>query len=161
MNAGAHGGLIGDRVLAIRCLNFDGTHAILDAASCGFAYRHCAGLKGRVALSASLALRDAAPAEIARQRAAFRARRIALYGLRTAGSVFRNPEGDFAGRLLESAGCKAMRVGGAAVFDGHANVIVAEAGATASDVLVLIRLMQRAVEGRWGIRLLPEIRFLS
>lgn len=161
MNAGAHGGAIKDRVLAIRCLNFDGTRAILDIASCGFAYRQCAGLRGRVALSVSLALQDAAPAEIARQRAAFHVRRIVLCGLRTAGSVFRNPEGKFAGQLLEAAGCKGMRVGGAAVFDGHANVIVAEDGATASDVLALMCLMQRAVEERWGIRLLPEIRILS
>lgn len=160
MNAGAHGGSIGDRVVEIRCLNFDGTPVILSSSRCGFGYRRCDGLRGRVAISVRFRLETASPVAGRERRDAFRLRRTALDGLRTAGSVFRNPDGDFAGRLLEAAGCKAMRVGGAAVFGGHANVIVAEAGATASDVLALMRLMARAVDARWGVRLTPEVRLL-
>ncbi len=160
MNAGAHGGEIGAQVVVIRGLNLDGTPAILSHSRCGFGYRQCDGLHGCLALSVRLKLEASTPEAITLQRAAFRARRLALGGLRTAGSVFRNPPGDYAGRLLETAGCKEMRVGGAAVCDGHANVIVAENGATASDVLALMRLMQRAVERQWGVRLTPEIRVL-
>jgi UDP-N-acetylmuramate--L-alanine ligase/UDP-N-acetylenolpyruvoylglucosamine reductase len=160
MNAGAHGGSVGERVVEIRCLNFDGTPAILSRERCGFGYRRCDGLRGRVALSVRFRLEADSPDAVRRRRDGFRLRRTALEGLRTAGSVFRNPEGDFAGRLLEAAGCQAMRVGGAAVFGGHANVIVAGAGSTASDVLALMRLMARAVDARWGVRLAPEVRLL-
>jgi UDP-N-acetylmuramate--L-alanine ligase/UDP-N-acetylenolpyruvoylglucosamine reductase len=161
MNAGAHGGSIGVRVSEIRCLSFDGTPAILSSERCGFGYRRCVGLRGRVALSVRFRLDAESPGAVRQRRDAFRLRRTALDGLRTAGSVFRNPDGDFAGRLLEAAGCKAMRVGGAAVFGGHANVIVAGAEATASDVLALMRLMAGAVDARWGVRLTPELRLLK
>jgi UDP-N-acetylmuramate dehydrogenase len=161
MNAGAHGGSIGVRVSEIRCLSFDGTPAILSPERCGFGYRRCVGVRGRVALSVRFRLDAESPGAVRQRRDAFRLRRTALDGLRTAGSVFRNPDGDFAGRLLEAAGCKAMRVGGAAVFGGHANVIVAGAEATASDVLALMRLMAGAVDARWGVRLTPELRLLK
>ena len=75
----------------------------------------------------------------------------------TKGSVFKNPEGDFAGRLLEAAGAKELRVGGAYVWDGHANVIVAGADATPSDFLALARLMRNRVQFRLGVMLVPEV----
>jgi len=161
MNAGAHGGSVGDRVTEIRCLNFDGTPVILDRARCGFGYRQCDGLRSRVALVVRLRLDIATPGAVRQRRAACRLQRMALDGLRTAGSVFRNPEGDFAGRLLDAAGCKTLRVGGAAVFGGHANVIVAGAGATASDVVALMHLMEQTVDARWGVRLVTEVRVLK
>jgi UDP-N-acetylmuramate dehydrogenase len=160
MNAGAHGGSVGERVSEIRCLNFDGAPVILSPTRCGFGYRRCEGLRGCVALSVRFRLEAATPGAVRQRRDAFRLRRTALDGLRTAGSVFRNPEGDFAGRLLEAAGSKAMRVGGAVVFGGHANVIVAGAEATASDVRALMGLMAGAVDARWGVRLKPEVRLL-
>ena len=75
----------------------------------------------------------------------------------TYGSFFKNPPGDSAGRLLESAGAKEMRVGGAYVWEGHANVIVRGEGATASDVLALARLMRNRVLFRHGVSLEPEV----
>ena len=75
----------------------------------------------------------------------------------TYGSFFKNPEGDFAGRLLEAAGAKELRVGGAYVWSEHANVIVRGEGATASDVLALARLMRDRVFYRFGVRLEPEV----
>ncbi len=81
---------------------------------------------------------------------------------RTCGSVFKNPSPDVhAGRLLEMAGAKDMRVGGAYVWAEHANVIVAGDGATSSDILALARLMAAAVRDRFGIELTPEVRGLE
>ncbi len=81
---------------------------------------------------------------------------------RTCGSAFKNPSPDMpAGRLLDEAGAKSMRVGGAYVWSEHANVVVAGEGCTSSDILALARLMARAVFFRSGIRLEPEIRGLE
>ena len=82
-------------------------------------------------------------------------------GLPSAGSVFVNPEGDSAGRLIESAGCKGLRLGGAAVSTVHANFIINEGGATAADVAGLIRKIQMTVRDTHGVELRPEIRFLG
>jgi UDP-N-acetylmuramate dehydrogenase len=78
-----------------------------------------------------------------------------------AGSVFMNPEGDSAGRLIEAAGLKGERVGGAAVSDVHANFIVNAGGATSADVLGLVRLIRDTVKEAYGIELSPEVRFLG
>ncbi len=77
-----------------------------------------------------------------------------------AGSFFKNPVGDSAGRLIEASGCKGMNVGGAAVSDKHANFLVNCGNATASDVLGLMRKVQRKVRINSGIRLIPEVHFL-
>ena len=82
-------------------------------------------------------------------------------GAPSAGSVFVNPEGDSAGRLIESAGLKGMRLGGARVSDVHANFIVNDGGATADDVLGLVGKIQMTVKDTYGIDLRPEIRFLG
>ncbi|MBP5321167.1 MAG: UDP-N-acetylmuramate--L-alanine ligase, partial [Kiritimatiellae bacterium] len=161
MNAGAHGGAIGDHVVSIRCLNHDGKDDTLLSCSCGFGYRRCEALRERVAFSCRLALEKAAPEAIRAKRLAFREKRIPLAGLRTCGSVFRNPPGDSAGRLLDEAGCKGLRVGGAAVTGFHANIIATEAGANASDVLALASLMYGRVKARKGIELIPEISGLD
>jgi len=161
MNAGAHGCEIGERVQWIRCLNPDGEITILHPMDCGFGYRRCDALAGRVALSCALRVERADAGAVRARREAFRARRIPLTGLRTEGSVFRNPQGDAAGRLLDTAGCKGMRVGGARVTAGHANVVAVEDPVTASDVLALVTRMRRRVECVWGVSLSPEIRGLA
>jgi UDP-N-acetylmuramate dehydrogenase len=79
----------------------------------------------------------------------------------SAGSVFVNPEGDSAGRLIEAAGLKGTRVGGALVSDVHANFIVNAGGATAADVIELVRLIRDSVKEAHGIELTPEVRFLG
>lgn len=79
----------------------------------------------------------------------------------SAGSVFRNPEGDSAGRLIEAAGLKGTRLGGARVSDVHANFIVNDGGACAADVAGLIHKIQMVVRDTNGIELVPEIRFLG
>jgi len=79
----------------------------------------------------------------------------------SAGSVFVNPDGDSAGRLIEKAGLKGTKVGGAMVSDVHANFIVNAGGATAADVVALVRLIRETVKDANGIELRPEIRFLG
>ena len=73
------------------------------------------------------------------------------------GSVFRNPPGDAAGRLIDASGCKGLRVGGAVVSEKHANFFQAEAGATADDVHTLVRTVQERVHAATGVRLVPEL----
>ena len=78
-----------------------------------------------------------------------------------AGSVFVNPEGDSAGRLIESLGLKGLKVGGAMVSEMHANFIVNTGSATAADVIELVRQLRESVEDAYGIELRPEVRFLG
>ena len=158
MNAGAHGGAIGDRVRSIRGLKKDGSRAIVDGHAAGFAYRQCRALEDLVAVEVELRLDPGDPADLAAQRERCRGKRLDFEGRRSAGSVFRNPEADAAGRLLDAAGCKGLRVGGAAVFARHANVIVTEPGATASDVLALMAMMRGRVLTTQGAELVSEIR---
>ena len=82
-------------------------------------------------------------------------------GLPCAGSVFVNPPGDSAGRLIEAAGLKGLRIGGACVSKVHANFIVNEGGATAADIVGLIRTVRMNVKDGCGVDLRPEIRFLG
>ncbi|MBN2405249.1 MAG: UDP-N-acetylmuramate dehydrogenase [Coriobacteriia bacterium] len=128
-----------------------------------WAYR-TSGLRERgVILESVLHLSPAAPARIRAEMEASlsRRRQTQPIGVASAGSVFVNPEGDSAGRLIESAGLKGMRLGGACVSNVHANFIVNDGGATAADVLGLVGKIQMTVKDTYGIDLKPEIRFLG
>jgi len=78
-----------------------------------------------------------------------------------AGSVFRNPEGDFAGRLIEDGGYKGLNIGGASVSEKHANFIVNDGSATAEDIEMLIQLVQKNIESETGIELIPEVHIIG
>lgn len=149
MNAGAFGHSISE---VIESVKVDGKWIPKDA--CGFGYRTSA-IDGEIQdvrwLDCSCEEGDAA---------SFLARRK-KFPAGTKGSVFKNPDGDFAGRLLEEAGAKGMRVGGARVWEEHANVIVSEPGAQAGDFLALARLMRNRVLFRFGVSLEPEVRGLG
>ena len=113
-------------------------------------------LSSFIILSAVLTSQEqASPSVVAERREVFRAKRFDFRGLRTAGSVFRNPPGDSAGRLLDAAGLKGMRIGGAFVSERHANIFCAGPDATASDLLALIRLARLRVPS-----LIPEVCIL-
>ena len=156
MNAGAFGDSFGNHVESVEVVQVDGSVRTIPAADCGFAYRHSA-IPG---LITSVTLKPA-PADGAHARPAdFLARRKS-FPPRTCGSVFKNPPDAPAGKLLEEAGCKTLRVGGAYVWQEHANVIVATNGCTSSDILALARLMAARVRARFGITLEPEIRGLE
>ena len=144
MNAGAFGHSISE---VIRRVRVDGEW--IEAKDCGFGYRQSA-IRGEIQ---DFELVSPLPTGRAEDFLARRRR----FPPGTFGSVFRNPEGDFAGRLLEEAGAKDLRVGGARVWEEHANVIVRGEGATSSDVLALARLMHRLVLFRFGVSLVPEV----
>ncbi len=161
MNAGAHGQEIGAFVERILCWNADGSCCEISVCDAGFRYRGCEALTTRVVWQVVLRLQADTPEAIRARRQAFRELRLPLAGLRTAGSVFCNPPGDFAGRLLDVAGCKGLQVGGASVSERHANIVVAGEGATASDILALLALMRQRVQACHSVRLALENRMLG
>lgn len=144
MNAGAFGHSISE---VLKRVKVDGRW--LDASECGFGYRR-SSIEGEIQ---DFELVDDLPRGDAAEYLARRAK----FPSGTKGSVFKNPPGDHAGRLLEAAGCKGMRVGGARVWENHANVIVCDSSATASDFLALVEIMKRRVRLRFGIALEPEV----
>jgi UDP-N-acetylmuramate dehydrogenase len=136
----------------------------LSAADCGLAYRESRFKhSAEVVLRAALCLERGDPAHIAARVAAIHAQRLATQPLaeQNAGSVFRNPPGDHAGRLIDEAGLKGMRVGSASVSRVHANFIVADRGGRAADVRSLAEQVRDAVEDRFGVRLAYEIEFVG
>ena len=156
MNAGAFGHSVSECIDHVVVELEDGSRKTISAADCGFAYRHSEIPGVIVEVAFTEPVRDAPDTS-----ADYLARRK-KFPPRTCGSVFKNPSPDRpAGRLLEAAGAKELRVGGAHVWREHANVIVAGEGCTASDILALARLMARAVLFSSGIRLEPEIRGLA
>lgn len=161
MNAGAMGFEICERIESVHCLTYDGVEHIKNPGEMGFSYRGCTGLKNTIVLDVTFKLENSDRASIQAERAKATTKRKWQKTIRSAGSVFKNPKGDFAGRLLEQVGMKNRRVGGARVLEEHANFIVTEYGATASDVLALIGLMKDEVAFRTGVELEPEIVFLS
>lgn len=161
MNAGAMGFEIAEKIESVHCLTYDGVEHVKKPAELGFYYRGCTGLKNTIVLDVSFKLENSDRAFIRSERAKVIEKRKWQRGIRSAGSVFKNPKGDFAGRLLEQLGMKERRVGGARVLEEHANFIVTEHGATASDVLALIGLMKNEVAFRTGVELETEIIFLS
>jgi len=158
MNAGAHGGVISQAVVWVRCLEADGTLRVMTPEELQFSYRHCKGLAGCVALSCALRLTRADREAIKAKRRVIREKRIPLAGLRTAGSVFKNPPDNSAGKLLDQTGCKGLRIGGAYVTDFHANIIAVDDTASASDILALLQVMQNRVSAATGIFLEPEVQ---
>ena len=155
MNAGAFGDSFGNHIESVEVMLADGSVRTIPAADCGFAYRR-SSIPG---LITSVTLKPAPSDSAATRPADFLARRKSVPP-RTCGSVFKNPPDAPAGKLLEEAGCKSLRVGGAYVWQEHANVIVAGDGCTSSDILALARLMAARVRARFGVVLEPEIRGL-
>jgi UDP-N-acetylenolpyruvoylglucosamine reductase len=158
MNAGAQGGEIAHCVKWVRCIEPNGHLSVMTPAELNFSYRYCAGLQGRVAVACALTLTRADPESIKAKRLTIREKRIPLAGLRTAGSVFKNPLGDSAGRLLDQAVCKGLRIGGAYITDFHANIIAVDDGVSASDILALMQVMQNRVQAATSILLEPEVQ---
>ena len=121
-------------------------------------YRHSNLRPSEVVTAAEFTVtRDDSAACEARVAEIVRWRREHQPGGQNAGSVFRNPPGDSAGRLIEAAGLKGLRVGGAVVSDKHANFFQAESGATARDVLDLVAEVQHRVAKATGVELVPEL----
>ena len=145
MNAGAFGHSISEVIEAVKV---DGKW--LGREECGFGYR-TSRIEGEIQ---DVRLLPCAPSGMSEGDYLARRRR---FPAGTWGSFFKNPPGDFAGRLLEAAGAKELKVGGAYVWQEHANVIVRGENASASDVLALARLMYLRVRHRLNVELECEV----
>ncbi len=164
MNAGCHGSEMKDVLGSAAVWHLRrGSLVRRSPTDLDMAYRHSNLTDDEVVLSARLCgqpstreTEEAAMREVSRWR-----RRHQPGGTLNAGSVFRNPEGDAAGRLIDSLGLKGLRRGGATVSQRHANFIEADPDATPEDVHDLMRAVQAIVAERSGIRLEPEIRFVG
>jgi UDP-N-acetylmuramate dehydrogenase len=164
MNAGAHGGQMSDVVRTIEMFDLaDGAVRSVDAADAGFAYRRAELGDGVVVIGAQLELLPGDRGEIraAMDDARRWRRETQPIAEPNCGSVFVNPPGDHAAALIEAAGLKGARVGGASVSTKHANFIVAGPGATAADVLSLVDLIRDRVAETAGIVLQPEVRAIG
>ena len=165
-NAGAHGGDTAACVVDVRVLESDGVRVYTDT-DLAYDYRHSA-LKSRpdrrfVVLSANLRFETDDSAAIQARMDEYNAyRKRTQPAGASLGSVFKNPPDDYAGRLIESAGLKGLRVGSAAVSDKHANFIVNDdAAGSADDYHRLVRRVQAEVLARFGIQLETEIEFIG
>lgn len=162
MNAGAWGGELAERVVAVTVVDERGESAVLTRAEIPFGYRSW-GLSGPVVATVTLGLvpgrreeLEAACHELARRR-----RETQPLATPSAGSFFKNPPGQAAGRLIEQAGLKGLRVGGAMVSPKHANFLVNVDRATARDFLALMRVVQEKVMAMHGVWLEPEVRIIG
>lgn len=168
MNAGCYGGETWRIVQAVTTLGRDGTIRNRSPSDYEIAYRHvllrpeCA-TQEEWFVDATFALEAGSGVEARTRIKDFLARRIATQPLNkpNAGSVFRNPPGDYAARLIERCGLKGHRIGNAAISDKHANFIVNLGGASAADIEALIRLTQHEVETRMGVSLECEVRVVG
>lgn len=164
MNAGAWGGEMADVLTAVEVVTATGTSR-LQRSQLHFGYRCWLDHRentGQVVTAVEFGLEKEAP-EVIRKRCAEmlkKRREKQPRGLPNAGSFFKNPMGESAGRLIEQCGCKGMRVGGAMVSPVHANFLVNTGGATAADIKKLMDLVQKKVQKESGVFLEPEVRFL-
>ena len=164
-NAGAHDSDVAAILDSARVLLDDGSEADVTAADLDLRYRD-SRLKhhpGEVVLEATFRLAPAQPEEIAARLDEIRRwrRDHQPLGIPSAGSTFRNPDGDSAGRLIDSIGWKGRTQGGATVSDKHANFIVNDRKGSAADVRTLVDEVAAAVERETGVRLEPEVVFLG
>lgn len=164
MNAGAHRASMSEVIERIEVFGLDhGARRTIGAEEAGFGYRHSSLPAGGVVVGATVRLQPGEEGSIRElmQEAREWRRRTQPLAEPNCGSVFTNPEGDHAARLIEAAGAKGMRVGGAEVSHKHANFIVADPGASSADVWTLIERVRDLVAAGSGVRLEPEVQLIG
>lgn len=164
MNAGAYGGEMKDVLLNSEYVSTDGTSGELDNEAMELSYRHSAYENSNLVITAaSVRLAPADRNEIKSTMNDILARRKEKQPLEypSAGSTFKRPEGNFAGALIEQCGLKGVSVGGAQVSEKHAGFIINRGGATAADILSLIKHVQARVKAQTGVSLETEIRLIG
>lgn len=163
MNAGAWGGETWSYVESVEVIDAAGHIDEIKADQVTYAYRSVQGLDDQWFLSARFAF-ETGDTEAAQERIKVllneRAEKQPT-GVFSCGSVFRNPENDYAARLIESCGLKGLRIGGAAVSEKHANFIVNENQASATDIEDLIEHVQKTVNDQTGVLLHREVKFIG
>jgi len=163
MNAGAFGDEIGAWVREVTLVHPNGELHVMDRSRLRFSYRALDIQKGAIIARAGFRLIRETGRIVAERISGYLWRRKSSQPIEdaSAGSVFRNPPSDYAGRLIEQAGLKGKRIGGAMISDRHANFIVNKGGATAADILSLIDSVRETVMRTTGIQLKLEIHVVG
>lgn len=163
MNAGAFGQEIESKVRELQLVSAKGELIVRDRSKLEFSYRALALESGWVIVRAQLRVFRESSEVIAGRIADYLKKRKATQPIQypSAGSVFKNPPSDYAGRLIEKAGLKGRRVGGAMISRDHANYIVNTGNAKAADILALLELAREEVRTTTGVLLEPEIRVVG
>ena len=164
MNAGAHGRSMAEVLERIDVFSLgDATRRAVSGTDAGFAYRSSALGADAVVVGATVRLEPGEATEIRARMDEAREWRRRTQPLTepNCGSVFKNPDGDHAARLIEAAGAKGLRIGGARVSEKHANFIVADPGTSAADVWAVIAHVRRLVADRTGVTLETEVQVIG
>jgi len=160
MNAGAYGHEISDHLVSVTVLTLDGRIEDIHKEECGFGYRQALALRETVVLAGTWSLPQTDPEPLLAKRKEILARRKEKQPLEfpSAGSVFKRPQGAYASQLIDQAGLKGLRVGGAQVSEKHAGFIVNVDNATCRDVLELVEICRQTIRERFGYELELEQR---
>ena len=163
MNAGAHGGETREVLVEARSVDQAGRVRIFSTDEMGFSYRHCSAPNDIIFTRALFQGRRGERAAIVAEMARVTAAREAAQPIRekTGGSTFKNPPGDKAWRLIDAAGCRGLRIGGAEVSRMHCNFLINTGEATAGDIEALGEEVRRRVRDNSGVELEWEIRRLG
>ncbi|WP_302626423.1 UDP-N-acetylmuramate dehydrogenase [uncultured Eubacterium sp.] len=163
MNAGAYGGEMKDVIKWVKVLDRDGNIRKIDASELEFGYRTSRVAKeGMIVLQMCISLFMGSSGEISMIMQMLMQKRKAKQPLEypSAGSTFKRPEGYFAGKLIEDAGLRGYRVGGAMVSEKHCGFVINYENATATDILTLIKDVQRIVKEKFDVKLEPEVKIV-
>lgn len=164
MNAGAYGGEMKHVIETVTVLTPEGEIREIPGNEMGFGYRtSIVAEEGYIVLEARIRLHEGKKDEIRKLMEDLRERRVSKQPLEypSAGSTFKRPEGYFAGKLIQDAGLRGFRVGGAQVSEKHCGFVINAGGATAADVMELMRQVSDKVEEKFGVRLEPEVKKLG
>lgn len=162
MNAGAFGGYIGDRVKSVKVIAPDGELKILSDDELVFGYRTSSLVGKGIVIEIEIELVKGDKEQSRNQMEHFLSERRRRHpDLPSCGSVFRNLPGNPAGQLVENAGGKGLRIGGAEVSTQHANFIVNTGSATAADILATINTVKKLVKEKYDIELQPEVKIIG
>ena len=165
MNAGAYGGQMKDIIKEVRALSPDGKkEKVFSAEEMEFGYRHSVlEENGYIAVETIIELAKGDKEQIQERMRELAFQRSSKQPLQypSAGSTFKRPEGYFAGKLIEDAGLKGLSVGGAQVSTLHSGFVINKDGATATDILDLMSLVQNTVYDKFGVMLEPEVRIIG
>lgn len=164
MNAGAYGGEMKDVVKEVTVLKEDGTIVVYSGEEMNFGYRRSRVTKeGGVVLEAVMELRQGDPEEIQARMDELKEQRQKKQPLEyaSAGSTFKRPEGYFAGKLIQDAGLRGFRIGDAQVSEKHCGFVINRGNATASELMELIREVQKKVYEETGVHLETEVKLLG
>lgn len=161
MNAGAFGGEVGNVLKRVRCISSDGGELDISGEGIIHSYRSMKCLDARIVMEAVFECRKSGSGTVARRRAEIRERRKWMKGVRSLGSVFRNPADSPAGRIIDQCGLKGFAVGGLSVSTMHANLFVNDGTGTSSDMMCLMDAVSSVVREKTGIVLEREIDILD